>query len=469
MTFPRRVDPGVAMSIRRVLVLVVAACAGLSACTSQMARYPNVKTYVDGQDFDAALAELEQIDKGTSHLLYLYEKGLVLHYSGRYEESNSAFEESERFYDDLYTKSLSREIGALLTSDNLIQYRGERFEAAYIYYYKILNYLLLSDMEGALVECRRLNNRLKFFAESDDSVYVNDPFLQYLTGMVYLEAGEFSDAGVSLGAAAKAYQTLGERFALEIPGPLECDGESMNQFGGTPGVPTYYENPGLDCGRYQIDSRRGAVNVFLECGHAPYKIEQNIVFPIYKGECNDDTDAHDFAVTLTNRYGEPVNEGLELEYLLRVAFPELVASPEPFGDVFVRATVDGQADTARAEVVTNLDAVASEAFEARRSAIMLKAVTRALVKYLAKEGADEKSEAAGWLVNLFNVASEGADVRTWSTLPQTIRMARLVLPEGDYDLEIVIQGPDPDMVETHVVEGVHVRARTFSFLNFRIN
>jgi tetratricopeptide (TPR) repeat protein len=434
-----------------------------------MARYPNVKTYVDGREFDAALAELENIDKGTSRLLYLYEKGLVLHFSGRYEQSNSAFEASERLYDDLYTKSVSREIGAMLTSDNLIQYRGERFEAAYIYYYKIMNYLLLSDVEGALVECRRLNNRLKFFAESDDSVYVNDAFLQYLTAMVYLEAGEISDASVSLRAAADAYHTLGERYALGIPASLECDGEYSSQFGGAPAMPGVYENPGLDCGRYRIDTRRGAVNVFLECGHAPYKIEQNIVFPIYKGECNDDTDAHDFAVTLTNRYGEPVNEGLELEYLLRVSFPELVASPVVFGDVFVRAVVDGRPETAPAQVVTNLDAVAFEAFEARRSAIMLKAVTRALVKYLAKEGADQKSETAGWLVNLFNVASEGADVRTWSTLPQTVRMARLVLPEGDYDLEIVIQGPDPDTVETHVVEGVHVRASTFSFLNFRIN
>jgi hypothetical protein len=433
-----------------------------------MARYPHVKAYVDEQRFDAALDEIERIDKRTSRLLYLYEKGLVLHYSGRHEESNLAFEEAERLYEDLYTKSLSREIGALITSDNVIQYRGERYEAALVHYYKILNYVHLSDIDGAVVECRSLNNRLRAFADGGDDAYADDPFLQFLAGMVYLEAGEMSDADVSFRAADRAYGALAARYSIEIPATLGCALEFMEAFyGGAPAEGAGDEE--RDCGAFRAGAGRGAVNIFLECGHAPHKIEQNIVLPIYKGECDGDTDSDEFARILTGRHGEAVRDDVRLEYLLRVAVPDLVSPPETFGALSVRATVDGRVESARADVVANLEAVAFEAFEARRGAILLKTVTRALVKYLAKEGADDKSEVAGWLVNLFNAASESADARSWSTLPRTIRMARLVLPEGTHDLEIVIEGSDAGGEEIHVIEDVRVVPGRSAFLNFRIN
>jgi hypothetical protein len=457
------------MTLRRILVLAAAACTLQPACTSQMARSPSVKDYVDRQDFAAALDEIEQMDKGTSRLLYLYEKGIVLHYSGRYEESSDVLEEAEHLFDDLYTKSLTREIGAVLTSDNVIEYRGERFEAAFIHYYKILNYLHLRDMNGALVECRKLNNRLRFFADSEDSVYVRDPFLQYLTGMVYMEAGELDDADVSLRAALESYGAAGERYRLETPPELRCDlVRCASRLGDAAGAALYAEDT-QGCESGEGKREYGTVNVFLECGYAPYKIEQNIVLPIYKGEINDDTDSRKFAVTLTNRYGEPVNEDLKLDYLLRIAVPELVSSPETFAGATVRATDERGSREDPAWVVENIDSLAFEAFDARRGGIMLKTVARALAKYLAKQGVDEKSEIAGWVVNLFNVATEAADIRSWATLPQTIRMARLVLPKGTYDLEIVLHGTAPDQDESYAIGKVEVTAGRSKFLNYRVD
>ena len=456
------------MALRRFLVLAASACAIQTACTSQMVRSPVVKDYVDRQEFDAALDQIEQINQGTSRLLYLYEKGIVLHYSGRYGESSAALEEAEHLFDDLYTKSLTREIGAILTSDNVIQYRGERFEAALIHYYKILNYLHGSDMDGALVECRKLNNRLKFFAGSEDSVYVKDPFLQYLTGMVYMEASELADADISLRAALDAYSAVGARYSAELPATLRCDLARCGLLLGDLGAAAEYADTAVGCDANEAKSGYGTLNVFLECGYAPFKVERNIVFPIYRGEVNDDTNTDQFAMTLTNRYGEPVNDGLELDYLLRVAVPELVSSPEPFAEAAVRVAVNGHTREEPARVVENIDALAFEAFEARRGTIMLKTVTRALVKYLAKEGVDDQSEIAGWIVNLFNVATESADVRSWATLPQTIRMTRLVLPEGTYDLEIVLRGGAPEE-ESYVLENIEITAGRARFVNFRVN
>ena len=73
------------------------------------------------------------------------------------------------------------------------------------------------------------------------------------------------------------------------------------------------------------------------------------------------------------------------------------------------------------------------------------------------------------MVNLFNVATEGADTRCWATLPQTIRMARLVLPEGAYDLEIVLHDQSGSEEESYPIKGVKVRRGRSTFLSYRIN
>jgi hypothetical protein len=407
----------------------------------------------------------------------------MLHYGARYEESSAAFEEAERLYDDLYTKSLTREAGALLTSDNVLQYRGERFESALIHYYKLLNYVLAGDADGALVESRKINNKLRLFGDSDDPVYRDDPFLRYLTGMVFLDAGEYSDADVSFRLALGAYEALGERYGVETPLTLRCDlARCAELLGDRTAAAAYRE--GVDaCADTLARDGWGTLNVFLECGYVSYKIEQSVVFPIFKNEVNDDTNEDTFARELVMRYGQPVESNVEVDYILKVALPEMVRTQEPFGEAAVRVESGGRSFERRAQVVQNPDSYAVEAFEAHRGGVMLKSVTRALAKYLGKEAADDESEVLGWIVNLFNIATESADTRSWATLPRTIRMARLELPAGTYDVGIVLESGLADSAlstvstdstgsaneESYIGKAVGVRPGRATFVNFRIN
>ncbi len=451
----------------------VTVCAGLlvltlTACTSQMSQSPQIKADLVGRDYDSALRRIEKINKSTSELLYLYEKGLVLHYDNEWEESNLALEAAENLYDDLYTKSLSRAVGSLFTSDNVLKYRGERYEAALIHYYKILNYLYLKDPQGALVECRKLNERLDSFTESSDSLYSNDPFLQYLTGMVYLDNGELNDADVSLRTALAAYQRLSSRYGIEMPPSLHCDLIACAEARGDLTAAAAYWDSSAGCDSASAAAGTGTLILFIESGYTAYKVETNVVIPIYKDELNDDVDRDAFAVKLVDRYGRPVDTHRKLSYLLRVAVPEMVSSPEPFMDAGVRTNVDGRELGGRAPVAENIDRLTQEAFEAKRGLIMLKTVSRALAKYLAKKGAESEEVWAGWLVNAFNVATESADTRCWATLPQTIRMARLDLPEGTHDVELILYGYVVEDDETFLIEDVKITAGRSTFLNLRI-
>ena len=56
---------------------------------------------------------------------------------------------------------------------------------AFVNYYKILNYIHLGDIEGAVVECRRVNGKLERVRDAEGGYFKGDPFLQYLATMLF--------------------------------------------------------------------------------------------------------------------------------------------------------------------------------------------------------------------------------------------------------------------------------------------
>ena len=172
------------------IVLAVVATWVVSGCSTYAYKTPEIRQAMVDGDYETALGFVESIDKGNSELLYLYEKGLLLHYQDEYVKSNETFELAEVVFDELYTKSVTRELAALVITDNIAKYRGEVYETVILNYYKILNYIYLNDLDGALVECRRVNEKLQRIADADETEVVNDPFIQYITALVYQVAGK---------------------------------------------------------------------------------------------------------------------------------------------------------------------------------------------------------------------------------------------------------------------------------------
>ena len=135
-----------AKSVGVALLLLFAA-----GCGAAYSRYMNASLKrLEQSDYAGALAKLEKPDGKTNKLLYRFEKGLIHHYQGEYDLSNQEFEKAERLIDQLYTKSISRELAALVTNDAIRAYSGEEFERAFIHYYRALNYCYLDDLEAPL-------------------------------------------------------------------------------------------------------------------------------------------------------------------------------------------------------------------------------------------------------------------------------------------------------------------------------
>jgi hypothetical protein len=96
--------------------------------------------------------------------------------------------------------------------------------------------------------------------------------------------------------------------------------------------------------------------------------------------------------------------------------------------------------------------------------ITTRAIARAVVKHKTQERVEEKRGAMmGFLATVVNVATERADTRSWTTLPQTIQLTRVKLPAGVNKVNIEIYNASGALVDT-IEKEVRVKSGKIVFL-----
>jgi len=336
--------------------------------------------------FDEALELTEPDDRGEigDELLRLLHRGLLLHYAGRYEESNEALQRAEVIIDDRYTKSVSQAVLSLVTNDRALAWIPRDTERLMVNYYGALNYLALGDPEGAAVEVRRLSRILELAEEEDrdpEEMQMRE-LLRYFAGAVFEESGNRNDAAVAYRHVWSPADDLSD--APLRPRFLDLYGEDLPEaeppqddpWGPPPldsivaraAVPASLEPASLPAA---IRGRGGDVVVLLEQGFVAHRVERSITVPLFPEEADalhdpdDDVryaaascvasrgfgDRYDFSdargrsgkTWRTTSDGKCVVEGRTRSkddsdrsddperqlYLMRVAWPEMVPSGLP--------------------------------------------------------------------------------------------------------------------------------------------
>ena len=426
------------MAVSLVALLFLSSCG--AAYSGYMGR--SLRQLEKG-DYEGAIARLEKSGSKTSKLLYYMEKGLILHYQGHYVASNLEFERAERLSEVLYTRSVSREIAALLSNDSVVAYRGEEFELALIHYYRAMNYSRLGDRQAALVECRKANLKLEDYAQQAEYQlsYKNDAFLQYMTGLFYEAEAEWNDAYISYKYALKGYRAYDEAFGLAVPRMLLVDLVRVAQrLGYDDEVADYSERYKLRPDEL-LSTPGGELVVFVESGFAPRKRQVEFDVPIMKNE--REVAVWTVSERAVNRYHHPrVYRHGRVDYWLKIALPEFREMRTEVAGVRLRI---GE-QSAMATKAEDLDAIAQRTFAQKFDTILLRTIARNLAKYMASKSiekafeADDDDENAwakdslgellGGLFNLFGAATEAADTRSWLSLPRDIRIARLPVAVG---------------------------------------
>ncbi len=390
-----------------------------------------------------------------------YELGLTAHYANLFPESSKAFEQAEMIAEDRFTKSVSKEALSLVTSDQLRPYAGTRYERLLSHYYHALNYIYLNKLDDALVECRRASNLIQYFkGEEKEYNFFGTGFLTHFCGMVFEAAGEWNDAFISYRQAEEYYKNAAKITGVPMP---EDVGHSLVRLSRKLSFTEEYERYRTQYGEPPpLPENHGELILFYETGYVPRKREETLTFPILKTDKVDKDNAGEFAVTIRTREGLVVEE-IKLEYLLHVAMPIIRSNRPRFAGI--KASV-GE-NIADGVLIEDIETMAIETLESERPIILIRTLARALLKYLTFREAKKQNKVLGAVVNLAGVLTEGADTRSWQTLPNQIFMVRMPLPAGTHQLNLSFLNANGNVRKSETLQEIIVSSNQISFLNYR--
>ena len=412
---------------RVVLATFAAVLIGAAACAPQMRIYPAVDQLMAAADFGSAMELVEKNKEKygeRDYLIYLMDQAILSHYAGDYARSAKILREADQEFEERYTESITKCGATWLVNDLTADYRGEDFESVMINLFNAINYAKLGETAEALVEARRVDNRLNLinskYDEDKKNVYKEDGFVRFLMGILY-EAGstsqDLNDAYISY---KKAYKIYKDDFSLNYgtppPPALKENLLSVAAFMGTDEWSHWKRSlPRIIFITLEQRSKDAEVYVIHYNGKAPVKVEEAIMVPIRHG------------------------------HVIKIAFPRYEERPCNISSSVICASSAAGKSIYRSHsaLVGHIGRIAMKNLENRKARVKAKAIARATAKYvIGKTASDEVREAHGDMAGLFAnilttaaaVATEQADLRCWRTLPAEVRMAKLMVKPGDYQM-----------------------------------
>ena len=437
--------------ILRFLLLSIAGCASFYDLN-----YEFNKHFEGGRIEEAAttLGQNKKLARSKMRFLYYANQGIVEHLLGNYEKSNNWLEQAYIFGEDYQENYLNFAVSYFL-NPNLIVYPGEDHEHLMLLYYKTLNYLKMENFEAALVECRRLNQRLYELEDkySSESKLQRNAFIHNLMGIVYDASGDYNNAFIAYRNSLEIYQgEYSEMFGLNAPEQLKRDLIRTGKLAGFSEETDQYED------QFEITydpqkSDGGELIFFWHNGLAPIKDEWSINFVVVdEGGGQVFFQNEELGLSFPFYYDESDDEDTSITDLrgLRVAFPKYVERV-PY---FLNADLQVGNKYYQLEKAEDINAIAFKTLENRMLVELSKGLLRIAIKKAVEKRVRKEDETLGFLVGVFNFASEQADTRNWQTIPHSIYYSRVPLEKGENEVKLYTNGPKSESTQQFFFNGV---------------
>ncbi|MDR1256390.1 MAG: hypothetical protein LBJ86_01425, partial [Spirochaetaceae bacterium] len=349
-----------------LLFVIVVFC--FASCATDVRVYSGIDNSIQEKDFIKGVELIDKAQSGSKPvypkkniiLLYL-DRGLLTHYAGMYDRSTDDMGQAERLIEEAYTKSISAGIASYILNDNTKDYAGEDYENIYLNVFNGLNYYHLGSIDDALVETRRINEKLRILATKYDKInqdmrerydgslsgvsippakpvnFSNSALADYLGVLFYRTDGLQDDARINLLQLRDAFATSPNVYYNPIPSALVLSGEQGSETAEELALP---EN-------------EARVNLVCFTGLSPIKEEEDIKF------------------LLPFPYG-PGYAHLRL--------PTLVSRSDTVTSIRVEV---GGGEEFELELLEDMGMAIRETYNARYSNIFLKTLIRTITKYVA--------------------------------------------------------------------------------------
>ncbi len=366
------------------------------------------------------LKEGPQVYASRNELLYWLDLGMTLHFAQEYESSSKAFIKARRLVDQLYGQSSREILSSWLINDSRKQYRGDDNEYVLINIFQALNFYLLGNIDEALVEARDADKQLQLigsrYKDDQPRVYKDDAFTWMLMGILWEIEGSstsINDAYIAYQRAWTIYQNQYQtNYGISAPDFLK---ENLWRTAQHMGVDETMKWQGILGKVNEADVNQGEIYVVQYSGYAPVKVAKSVIVPI--------------SVTQMTKLSLADYEDRAPEKSLSM----------------VMAKGKGLNVNVPMYVVEPIGRIAKEMMRQRMAWLTTKGVVRAAGKLAVEYAAQQeiRRRYGDWQADLFsiigsiyNMFSEEADTRSWQTLPNDIRIAKIKLSPGDWELFI---------------------------------
>jgi hypothetical protein len=409
----------------RLLLLLLSGVMTFS-CATKVKHYPVINQCLSNQNYEQALKVIKDNKDAypkRNAALYYMEEGILAHFALRYKESNESLSRAEQIMDELYTRAL--------------------------------NYVGLGLSDEALVEARKVDNKLNIinsrYSEDKKNVYKEDAFIRFLMGVLYEADGEDNDAFISYRKAEEIYRTdYRQNYGISPPvlliENLLSSAKAMDFIEELTEIQGQYSDV-----TFRAPAKKKAMaEIYLihYNGLGPEKFEKRWVVPLPDG------------------------------YLVKVAYPKFKEIHYQIvrGVTTLKNLKSGVSYEFSTILMENIGSIAVKNLENRTGRIKAKAIARATTKYLATKAVSKKvkekeGNLAGLLVqvagNIASVATEQADIRHWRLLPAEIRVGRIAVPPGKYEGRISFVNASGATITSREIERFAVERGEKRFITYR--
>lgn len=359
----------------------------LVSCATYQGKVEGARRALLHHDYQKALSELAPLAEKSDgdQLVYLLDYAVAQQLAGDLKGSNQTFLKAERLSEAVDYQSVSRVAGSLALNEEMVQYKGDTFEKVFINAFLAMNFLEMGDLDSALVEARKINDKYQKYRADEEKSYALNPFSKYLSAIIWESNGNYDDAYIAYNDAYKidpSIPTIAEDLirSAKLARRMDSYNEWKKKF------PQVVENPKW------YDPSKGEVILLFQQGWGPRK------------------------VTAQNQY----------------RFPALM----PVRSQTQEAQIQIGNQKAVTSSIYDVQSAAIKTLNEDQGILVAKRIAGLATKAVLADQVRQKDELLGSLMWIAMNVADRADVRQWSTLPQSIQIARLRLDPGVYQADI---------------------------------
>lgn len=358
--------------------------------------------------------------EGKNQLLLLCERGMFLHTAKDYKESTAVLLKASQMLDKLDVVSIHESVFSVVADDRFKTYRGEDFEKVLINTFLAINFLMQNNYEEAMVEFRQADQKLELVKRKygEKRLYVENAFTRYLMALCYEALGQDNDAYIEY----KRVHELMPKFPY-----LASD---LIRHATALGFNDELANWKKEYGNVAVPAKNpneGELIIIFECGLAPEKFNNNGALPYPQYE----------------------------KRLFKTVAADISAGVNKFGST---------------QKLYDVEDVSERDLKQRISYLIAKRIGAKIIREGAAYYVERKtgSKELAWGIRILSNLGEGADLRSWLSLPASLQIMRAKLPQGKHEIKMEFRDRFGRVSKKpHIIKDVVINPGKKTFVLFR--